>query len=82
MKKDDTPEDEDPIAIHKKEDPSFTFWLRGKWVLKIEESGIKFNHEGFPDFEACDFVKIFIHILECNLNVKFTEKDLKPENQS
>ncbi len=48
--------------------------LKDIWMVKLTEEGIKFNREDFPELTADEFAKEFIHILECQFNVRFEKK--------
>lgn len=42
----------------------FTFNLKGKELLRISETGIKFNLENFVDYTPNDFAREFVRIVE------------------
>ena len=55
-----------PIEITKQR-PAIIFHSprpENKWLIEINEDGIKFNHEEFPNATADDFAKTFVDILE------------------
>jgi hypothetical protein len=62
--------------------PAFIFFnFHGKNIIAIsEKKGFEFNREGYPDFEAEDFAREFIRILEHNFKITFCKRD-KDENE-
>ena len=55
-------------------DPSFTFNNGKTWIIEIKKTGIKFNREEFPKWDADDFSKAFIDILEISYDVTFEKR--------
>lgn len=56
-----------------------TFSVDGNtWFMKMNDKGIFFNHEEYPDLKADDFAKGFIDLMESKFKIKFYE--LKDEN--
>ena len=64
-------------TLHVRKPPveKFTFHGEDTWIIKINDAGIFFNREKFPDDLPDDFARKFIDILEKNFNVKFIEKE-------
>jgi len=55
--------------------PNYTFLSDSNtWCVKINEDGIFFNHEKFPNATPESFAQAFIDILEKNFSVTFTKK--------
>ena len=63
------------ITITPQKDPTITFSIKDKWIIKLTEEGIRFNRREFPDLNEEGFVKEFITILEYHFNVKFIRTD-------
>ena len=68
-------EDVLPIKILQPTIHKFTFYIDDQWCIKINEKGIFFNRERFPESTPGDFADAFIEILEKNYAVSFTKKD-------
>lgn len=57
------------------ENPEFTFYAdHDKWVIKINDDGIFFNHEKWPNRKPEHFAQAFIDILEKCYDVTFTKR--------
>ncbi len=54
----------------------FEFRLEDKWVIRINPSGIQFNHEEFPGLSSNDFAEKFCDILEKCYEITFTKKQM------
>ena len=58
------------------EKPEIKFTVAdNKWIIRLNEEGIFFNHEVFPELVGDAFVKAFINIMELNYAIKFVRKD-------
>lgn len=65
----------DKILEIKKNQPScITFSVdRKEWFMKMNDKGIFFNHEEYPDLKSDDFAKEFIDLMESKFKIKFYE---------
>jgi len=52
------------------------------WFLRINEQGIHFNREVFPNSQATDFAAAFIEILEKEFDVSFVKREKIADGQS
>jgi len=56
---------------------SIIFAIEDMRLISINEKGIRFHVENWPDYTQDDFAKEFIYILENSLEVSFEKKDNK-----
>jgi len=64
----------DNIMIRPDAPPSLCFMINDKLILTIEENGISFNKEAFPNWTPDEFANEFISILEKSYDIRFEKK--------
>lgn len=57
----------------------FTFSHEGKWLIKIDEKGIRFNREQFPNLSTDEFATEFLNLIENSFDVEFKKNIRKSD---